>query len=100
MLLSAEASLELERQERLKLRDQLEDLRIKHENKEKNSPGLIKVDATTNTFQTDEPIGDNTIERTVIMRLIDYEKSFHTHNIQYNLLYYCKRLYYILFYIG
>ena len=63
MLLNAETSLELEKQERLKIRDQLEDLQkerdVKHEHL---SEGYTSQDATTNTLQISYDINNEVEE--------------------------------------
>ena len=71
MLLSAETALELEKQERLKLRDQLEGLK---KDRSIDDNGLLEscrfLDATTNTLQTCDVIQNQAEESKVVLPLI------------------------------
>ena len=63
MLLNAETSLELEKHERLKIRDQLEDLQKERDVKTEHlSEDYKSRDATTNTLRISDDIKNTTKE--------------------------------------
>ena len=69
MLLNAETSLELEKQERLKIRDQLEDLQKERDLKNEHLSEVYKSrDATTNTLQISYDINNGVEESEVKLR--------------------------------